>query len=488
MAMTKAERHKEFTDAQGEALEKYFSTVQSFVPGCSTVFISKDIFIRSLNIVLKRGPYFIAVDLDIKGGVKTQESNDGHIYLFVLDMSGIELEIDVNDAGKDIRTKLTPNVETPGVMDATQDGGGNGIKGTAKLVPVKAEAREDPITLTEAVIWAAINDADDSGDHEKGQRLFKELYQLDKDRGEELLKQDTRKPREHVQGISRFTEQIPNVPTTGKGTPIRMEGRNETREVQTLVSLTYEDNGTILSRPMTPYDQEIHNAVASLWVAGNKRITPRQVYQTMTGSTAKPSASAIEKVEESLDKQRRTFVKLDFSQELRGKTYELDGEEITPAQARLETYMLNADKVTLTTANGREVPGYEFKDEPVLYRHDRTTKQLISYPQALLEATSKVASNTETNMLIRSYLIKRIKTMSRKGSKLSKQIKYETIYKAAGKQDVNRKDAGRMNETIRKYLDAFQAEGVIAGWTEYKDAGRSHKIIGVTISTKQAGQ
>ena len=238
---------------------------------------------------------------------------------------------------------------------------------------------------------------------------------------------------------------------------------------------------------MTGYDKEVHDAVASLWAAGNKNVTARQVYQAMTGSTSKPSAAMLEKVEESVDKQRRTLVKIDFSQELRGKTAEFDGEQVTPDSAYIETYMLNAVKGVVLTTNGKRITGYELKDAPVLYRHDKTIRQLISVPQALLEETSRVASNTETNILIRSYLIKRIKTMSR-NAKLSKQIKYETVYKAIGNETDNRTQRKRMNEAVRTYLDAFVGSGFIAGWTEYKDPGRSHKLLGVTISTKQAGR
>ena len=266
-----------------------------------------------------------------------------------------------------------------------------------------------------------------------------------------------------------------------------MSGKNESREVITQLSLNYEDGGVSLSKHMTKYDRSVHDAVATLWVAGNRAVTARQVYQAMTGSDSKPKQSAIDKVEESLDKQRRTFVKLDYSQELRGKTAEFDGETITAASAYIETYMLNADKQVITTSNGRSVSGYVFKDAPVLYKHDCTTKQIISYPQALLEATAKVASNTETNMLIRNYLIKRIKTMSRNGN-LSKQIKYETIYKAAGNETDSRTQRNRMNETVRKYLDALRDAEMISGWSEYKDAGRSHKIVGVKIAIKKGNR
>lgn len=470
MDMTQEERRKELAEAQGEALRDYFSSGPSIVPGCLAVRIKKEIEISAAGVVLNSGVYFLADSLDMKGSIKNADKNGGHVYLFTIEL-------------KDITLTLNNNGKPEKAISAD---------GAAKLVPIRIEGREDPISLSEAAGWAAINDAEESGDSDRAHRLFKTLYNIpDKPvetTGAALIKQDTNKLTEHVQGISRVAEQWRNIPTTGEQVSIRATGKNEAREVLSHVILTHEENGAILNRPMTGYDKEVHDAVASLWAAGNKNVTARQVYQAMTGSTSKPSAAMLEKVEESVDKQRRTLVKIDFSQELRGKTAEFDGEQITPDSAYIETYMLNAVKGVVLTTNGKRITGYELKDAPVLYRHDKTIRQLISVPQTLLEETSRVASNTETNILIRSYLIKRIKTMNRNGQKLSKRIRYESVYKAIGNETDNRTQRKRMNETVRTYLDAFVDSGFIAGWTEYKDPGRSHKLLGVTISTKQAGR
>lgn len=468
MDMTQEERRKELAEAQGEALRDYFSSGPSIVPGCLAVRIKKEIEISAAGVVLNSGVYFLADSLDMKGSVKNADKNGGHVYLFTVGL-------------KDI----TPTLNNNGKPESAD--------GAAALVPVMIEGREDPISLSEAATWAAINDAEESGDSDRAHRLFKTLYNIPETpveaTGAALLKQDTKRPTTHVQAISHMSEQIENVDTNGIVRKFNMAGRDEDREVLALLSLNYEDNGVSLSKQITKYDKLVHDAVATLWAAGNRTVTARQVYQTMTGSAGKPKPSAIEKVEDSLDKQRRIFVRLDFSQELRGKkTFVLDGETIEAEGAYLETYMLEADKKVIKSGNGRNVAGYVFKDAPVLYRHDLSTKQIISYPQALLEETSGVASNTETNILIRSYLIKRIKTMSRNGPKLSKRIRYESVYKAIGNETDNRTQRKRMNEVVRAYLDAFVDSGFIAGWTEYKDPGRSHKLLGVTISTKQAGR
>lgn len=484
---------EELANAISEALSRHTSFTQSMFPHFKALSLDTDVRMSAFKCTLNKGIYFIADDLDIDGSLKRlDETGSGQVYLYTARLDSGKLRIP-DDA------TLERMVED-GRAERMKDGSIKFSMSTEDAQPefkMKVEAvkipnldRDDPLSLNEMAAWAAIQDRVIAGDEEQATRLFRATYGLaenpieDDQEAPELQKQDANKAINHVQGISRLTEQLPKVDTMGQTMSVRMGKKNDKHAALTRVSLTYTDNDISLSRPVTPYDEEVHNAVASLWAAGNRVITASQVCQTMTGASKKPNPATLTKVEESLDKQRQTFVKIDYSQELKGKTGEFDGEQITADSAFIESYMLNADKQVIKATNGKTITGYVFKDAPALYRHDCTTKQIISYPQALLEATSKIASNTDTNILMRSYLIKRIKTMSRKGSKLTKQIRYDSVYKAAGKQDVNRKDAGRMNETIRKYLDAFQKEGLIASWSEYKDKGRSHKIIGVTISTK----
>lgn len=293
-------------------------------------------------------------------------------------------------------------------------------------------------------------------------------------------KQDTKKPRSHKQGISRLTEKMLQLETTGKPYEVIMSGKGEHREVITRITLTYEQDGITLSKKQTPYDQAVHNSVATLWAAGNRVITPMQVAQVLYG-TRQITPKRLETVEESIDKQRRTFVTLDFSQELRGKTAEYEGETVTAQNAYLETYMLNADKETIIATNGREMSGYVLKDAPVLYRHDCTTRQIVSYPQKILTAANEAVRSTDKTILIRDYLLKRIKTMGRKGSKLARQIRYETVYEAAGIENQTRTQRNRTNDTIKAYLNVFKEQELIASWTEYEENGSSHKLAGVSI-------
>jgi hypothetical protein len=386
---------------------------------------------------------------------------------------------------------LIPHAVTMDERDAEavtdgRDVGEGGAPGTFSidLSPISAECGK-ALTVNDIAAWQAFKRAMESGDGEFARNLLVAVYgRYAKAEGPDTPRQSTGRPREHVQGISRLTDKVTEIkPNTGT-VYVDMSGRNEARRsVLTSIRLQYEGSDFSLSKPMSPYDREVHNAVATLWHAGMYRVTIRQIYNAMTGANGTPSKKAEKRIEESLDRQRVTVVSIDFSAEMRGRNGVVDGEEFTVEQCKRETYMLTAEKATLLSSDGREVVGYIILQEPVLYWHDRRTHQMISFPQALLEKTSAVARNTETNLLMRSYLLKRIKTMSRKGSKLSKQIRYETVYREAGVDGPTRTERNRMNKTIREILNVLKSEGEIAGWEEYTE-GSSHRILGVRIKTK----
>lgn len=299
-----------------------------------------------------------------------------------------------------------------------------------------------------------------------------------------IVHQDTNKPQTHYFGVSKISNKIVEpVLMSGALAEVGMGGKGE-RDITTSLILNYDDEDVRLSRPLTPLDREVHNAVATLWAAGNRAITPLQVYRCMTGKTEKnrrPTPETLTSIVESIDKQRRTFVRLYFGNELRGKSATFENEKFTAEECRFERYMLNADKVTIVATNGRELDGYIINRPPILYQHDSMTKQVVSYPQRLLEATSSVTSMTDRNVLIRSYLIKRVEMMRPGRSMKSHHIQYDTILNEIGETDMNRKDRNRVIQTVRKLLDAFVDEGFITGWSEYRDGGSSHRLIGVCI-------
>lgn len=466
--MTEDEPKQSINELVNEALKKHFEHAQSIAPGFAAISLNQDLKLHLFKQTMHKGVYFMRIDQ-----IEEHQLNIAKIHLHTLTMNGEKLKQAFDELEKNNGSEESPQIEMEMVP----------------IVPPQRKEQSEPLTLGEAAIWAAINDAEADGDKEKAHRIFDEAYSLgtvtEENEKPKLAQQDIAPVVTHLQGISKLSDSI-TILEAGEDYTLDMSGKNEGKQaVTTAVRLDYEEqDGIKISRPMTAYDRLVHDSVATLWAAGNKVLTPRQVYHAMTGAKNKPSSKALAEVEASIDKQFRTWITLDYSEEARGRELAFEGEPVK--EYKIETHMLAGSKETIRTAKGSEVVGYRLIEAPILYRHDMATRQIISYPQTLLEASSNVASNTARNILIRDYLIKRIKRMR---GKAPREIRYATLYEEIGEADANKKARQVIRDSAAKYLDSFKESGLIAGWKEYtdkKDAGRRGTAkTGVIITTKE---
>lgn len=324
-----------------------------------------------------------------------------------------------------------------------------------EFLPLKLEKRPDkPVTYEELIMWLTIAELDT-------------IRKAKADSREVTPMQDILPVVSHVHGISKVSDKLPEL-AVGAAYNLDMAGKNERNQVFTRISLTYDDDETMTtSKPIESFDQMVHDAIVTLWCAGNQLFTTLQVYRAMTGANkkAKPGKKIIADIEESIEKQRRVMVYLDYSAEARGRELEFEGEKVT--SFKHDAHMLDIERTEMVTNSGNVTTGWKLNAAPIIYRHDMTTKQITSYPQKLLTATSGTMSNTKRNMLIRTYLLQRIARMG-KGS--AHKIRYESlIAKVAQGESVN--NIRHMNKEIRDaakaYLAVLKNEGHIGGWREY---------------------
>lgn len=293
-----------------------------------------------------------------------------------------------------------------------------------------------------------------------------------------LPKQDTVKPRTQIDPNSKLANKI-TLLANGETVNLDVSGPQEKKAVNTVVTLEYEGEGIELAKPMTQYDREVHNAVTTLWKAGNTSFTARQVWHTLTDTDTKkpPSTEQVARIEESIDKQRFTRAVVDFTEEARGRELTLDGESVT--SYKIDAYMLNAEKHTIETANGRTVEGYTITRPPVLYQHASIFGQVVTYPMRYLKAAGRVGQNSEENIVIRKYLLRRIGMAKGRGH-ASKRIKYSSVYEKAGIAEPDKKQRKRINDFVISCLEALAKEGAIKGFTEYKE-GRARAGVDLIV-------
>ena len=458
-------------NAVSDELEKSFSIVGEYDGGLVEIDAhpeNTDAFNGVIPICaggsgLRRGRYFVLYDYGMRTNADDDDTYDGAADVLLLALDAAQIAGD----------ELTP---IPITLTAKLPDGGT---------PEPGEAPYDSMAL-----WAA--QADDNGKYVTFTDLLQGLTTIAAlklvvdfygeslftgGKSERLPKQDTIKPRVQIDPNSKLANKI-TLLGDGETVALDVSGAKEKEEVKTVVTLEYEGEGIKLAKPMTQYDREIHNAVTTLWKAGNISFTARQVWHALTGRETEkpPTKQQLAREEESLDKQRFTRAVVDYSQEARGRELTLDGEAVTAY--KIDAYMLNAEKHTIETANGRTVEGYTITRPPVLYQHAAMFGQLVTYPMRYL-AAGNVGQNSEENIIIRKYLLRRIGMAKGKG-KVSPRIKYSSVYDKVGIPEPDKKQRKRINDYVVGCLEALVKEKAIKGFTEYKE-GRTRAGVDLIV-------
>ena len=252
---------------------------------------------------------------------------------------------------------------------------------------------------------------------------------------------------------------------------LRINKEAAKKKILTKVSLNYDDSNIQIydkDRRFTPYDRTVHNAVCSLFEAGNTNFTPDQVYRAMNGLDDQQyvSPQSVGAITRSLDKQRRIYAKVDYTNE--AKAYRKDVRSCI-----VEDHILSAKKITLE-AGGHKVTGYKLNNKPILYEYAQLTGQVLTVPSKLLN-TKDVIRSTEDVIIIREYLIRRIEVM-KKNKDQSNRILLERVYEELNEPEPTKKKALKVRNIIEKLLSKFVSEKYIKNFEFYKE-GRAFKGI-----------
>ena len=283
--------------------------------------------------------------------------------------------------------------------------------------------------------------------------------------------------------------------------------RGAKKLVETTCILTYEGDNVHLSgrQPFTEYDRNVYNAVSSLYVYGDQShvVTPAMVYRAMTGLTdsEKPTAGQLAAVTRSLDKMRFIRARIDCTEELKARRITLNSKQINGGE--IDTYLLTADAIKVQ-AGGQTVRAYRIIKTPILYEYAAAVKQVLTLPASVLDVKeiSEVTvdgakkltigarlPNTESRILIKGYLIRRIEGMKGKNGLNNPVIAlydyqrdgetHQGLYSIAGKPDADRKEMQRIREDAEKMLAYWAATGYIKS---FEAQTQRRKITGYIIT------
>ena len=238
------------------------------------------------------------------------------------------------------------------------------------------------------------------------------------------------------------------------------------QQIRTKVSFSYEGIDILAKKEFTLFDQEVHDAVVSLYLAENKFISPAMVYRAMTGKTNSEfiHSSKLKRIEESIDKCMFSKLSIDASEGAALYGYD---------QAIYSGALLSAEKVSVTMG-GNRIIAYKLNVEPLLYRYAKACKQISAVDIKLLDTPIQKSDDT---IVLQGYLLRRIESI-KSDRKMDRKILFEDIYEVLGVEKEQRVQVKR----IRKYV-----QEILAFWIEknyisrYEIIMNGRSFYGITI-------
>ena len=450
-----------FIEYGTKAREEHVTYTESFVPGFVTFNCDVDVYLGIWDKTLAAGNYFLRAE-----DMTAEKSNDALVYLVSFDAD-----------------QLRDEAERAGFEEIVQDDGTivrkvqNEVSLNITMEPVEVE-RGHYLTFLEYVAWLAMTVAETD---EIRQAIFDTAYTVEV--REETPKQDGKRPRDRHDPVTKLAQNLTNPLIYGEFGSFALNvawpaDKKKKRQVETAVSLEYigDDKDIKLARPISEFDVLVLNGYIAQITAGRTMFTASDVFEAVTGSR-NPTKKQLTEYTESLDRMRFNRLNIDMTQE--AKAHDLvDPETGEPWKSwKVETMLVPADKITMTSSNGRTVEGYVSTKEPVVYTHARMTNQIVTYPIRYLD-TKKAGSNTPQNTIIKNYLMKRIR-QAQENPRMSRTILYSTIYAEANVNASNKTVRKRTNDYIEELMKIWIDMGLISGYAIEKE---NRKISKLTIS------
>lgn len=272
-----------------------------------------------------------------------------------------------------------------------------------------------------------------------------------------------------IQNLSLDVENL--VPVVKKGEVVA--------ETKITINFLDDENIRLSNNSITEYDKMVHDAICTLYAAGNKLITADMVYRAMNGfvETEKVSDRAIRQIEKSIWKMGSTRIYIDSTEQMRAAGI-IDSKR---ARSVMSEHMINLRELTVI-AGGSYKTAYRLLTVPIIYSYSVMEDQILNIPRELLN-TKDVMRSSETIMMIRYHLLRRIETMKQSPADADYTISYESLYALVGSPE-ERQARAAIRSSTEKLLNNYTKMGYIAGFRRLK---QGTVILGVTILLPSAG-
>ena len=237
---------------------------------------------------------------------------------------------------------------------------------------------------------------------------------------------------------------------------------SQKKRIETLLYIDFNDakqNGFVIpyEEYITPYDREIHNAVATLASAGNQYISPSMIFQLLSGyaendGTKKNNMSneSREKIIKSLEKMRFTSIKIDATAEVKQGMI---------AEGIIESYLIPAKRVEIILNGQRVTDCIQLLDTLPLLKYSNQKNQIASVDIKMLKTP---LINSPENIEIKCYLLRQILSMSNSKNNITNVIRYDSLYdylkiQAPNKNQLKKKHK-KIRDKVKKLLDFWKKD------------------------------
>lgn len=305
----------------------------------------------------------------------------------------------------------------------------------------------------------------------------------------ESVKLNTRRTEKGVATVDKISQSLFDTDKNSPFYELDEEGKNKAvavavgkkkgKDVNTAVAINFSElKGVQFSNNymLDPFARAVHNAMLSIYCAGNKGCSIAQLYRVMYGNTDTrhvPDGAGLKQLEEAVEKLRHTDVMINATDESEVLGYKFQ-------RVRIKNYVMPV-KMVEVVINGKKADGFVFLDQPPLYEYARQKGQVNTFD---IKNFNVPISAGEDKAVLTNYLSERLQGIRNKKSKMSDVILYDTLYSRlqldapteatlrAKKRDVRKK--------VKAILDSWKKEGIISDYEEETEKP-SNRIRSVKI-------
>ncbi len=250
--------------------------------------------------------------------------------------------------------------------------------------------------------------------------------------------------------------------------------KRKEKELLTIVSIDFNEmkkKGVLIpsEKWLTHFDREVLCAASSLYEAGNNYITPKMIYQALSGNNkdVKMTPAMRNEIIKSIDKLMGTTIEINASEEVKAGWRQ---------EAEYKSALLPCKRVSKKDIriNGQEVIDcIQLLGSSPLYDYAKGINQIS---RASIDMLNTPVNNTPENITLKGYLLRTITSMKSSKSKLKPIIRYDTIYEYLGIENTDKMAKKRVRDRTKEILNFWVNEGLITGFEEEKEGKTFEKI------------